>query len=270
MPFLNRITGINGVVQGGTATVALETGPRYHFLQFNLFVEGVATLASTVVDTVRVKVNEIAIWEISAADLLKLNTFNNVPDPTGTLSLHFSEPGRADKMDEVFTAWDTFSERSFTVELVLKTLVDPTDVVRIEGSKSFDFLMWKNADGSRGKNIVRRQKITENLAAGQYDITKLPIRFPILAVHLDAANAITYLEVDADGRRVWEASDTNNETILGYYGLDSDTFAYSFCPIYREQISDFLAVKSTLNLRTTTGSAQAVSCIVETLTPGFV
>ncbi len=270
MPFLNRITGIDGVAQGGTATVSLDVGPRYFFLKFWVRVNNVLTLASDVIQTVRVKVNEVTIRELSAARILALNAFNGCADAAGTLSLHFAEPGRADKTDEVFLAWDTYGERSFTVELVLKNLANPADVIRINGLKSLDYGFWAGPKGERVKNIVKQLVLSENIAAGQYDITKLPIRFPLLRVHLDAANPITYLEVDADGRRVCEAAKNENESILGNYGLVGNTFAYSFCPDYREQVSDFLAVGSTLNLRTTSGVAQSVDCIVESLAPGFV
>lgn len=279
MRLVNRITGIDGMVQGGTAQCALDTGPRYFGLKFFVRVNGVLTLASDVIDTVRIKVNEKAVWEISAARILALNAFNGLTDAAGTLSFHFADPGRADKTDETFTAWDTYGERSMTVELVLKTLASNTDVIRINGLKIFDFGYWADpatgkpmlkADGSRVKNIINRQVLADQIPAGQYDITKLPIANPILRIHLAAGAAISNLEVDRDGQRVFEASDAENRALLGDYGLAGNTFAYSYCPDYTEQISDYLSVRQTLNLRTTSATAQAVGCIIETLAPGFI
>jgi hypothetical protein len=269
MPFINRITGITGVAQGGTALVNLDVGPRYFTLKFWVRVNNVLTLASSVIDSVRIKVNEKTVRELSAARILAINAFNGTADAAGCLSIHFAEPGRADKQDEVFTAWDTNGENSFTVELVLKNLAEETDVIRINGLKFFDFGMWRGPNGERQKNIVTQKVLTEGLTAGQYDITKIPTRNPLLRVHFAAANPITYLEVDADGSRVWEASDVEAQSILGNYGLVGTTFAYTYAADYREQVTDFLAVQKTVNFRATSAAAQPVDCIIEALSPGF-
>ena len=86
---------------------------------------------------------------------------------------------------------------------------------------------------------------------------------------MDGAAAITLLEVDADGRRVWDATNIQARAIVADYGLVGTTFQYSYDPCYREQITDALRVGSTLNLRATSAAGQTVNNIIETIVPGF-
>lgn len=269
MPIVQRITGIGNVTQGSTALVALDTGPRYFWLKFWFYVNNVLTAADQVVDMVRLKVNEKAQRELTAARILKLNAYKAVPDSAGCLSIHLAEPGMADKMDEVFTAWDTNGENSFTVEFELKTLAQPTDVIRIVGAKSYDFGMLAGPNNTRLKRIVRQSVQTETLPLGAYDLVKFPTVFPIRAIHMDAPSAITLVEVDRDGERVWEASDVQQRALVGDYGQVGNTFAYSLDFCYREQISDALIVRSTLNVRATSAAAQTVNSIIENIVTSF-
>lgn len=269
MPIIQRITGIGNVTQGSTALVTLDTGPRYFWTKYWFYVNNVLTAADQVVNNVRVKVNEQAQRELSAARIMKLNAYKAVPDPVGSLTLHFAEPGMADKTDEVVTAWDTNGERSFTVEFELKTLAAPTDVIRIVGLKAYDFGYWAGPDNTRQKRIVRQTVQAENLPAGVFDISKLPIKMPIRAIHMDAPSAITLVEVDADGQRVWEASEVQQRNLVGDYGQVGNTFQYSIDFCYREQITDALVVDSTLNVRATSTAVQTTNNIIESIAKSF-
>lgn len=269
MPLINRITDIGNVAQGSTATISLDVGPRYFWLKFWVYVNGNLVAADTVISNVRVKVNEKAQRELSAARILKLNAYKSTPDATGCLSLHFAEPGLADKTDEVALAWDTNGAHSMTVELELKELEEETDVIRIVGLKAYDFGYLAGPKGERLRYIGRQTVQAENLPSGAFDITKLPIAHPIRAVHMDAANAISLVEVDADGRRVWEASNVQSRAIIGDYGQVGNTFQYSIDFCYREQITDALRVASTLNVRATSSAAQTVNNVIETIVPSF-
>ena len=269
MPLIQRITGIGNVAQGSTALVTLDAGPRYFWNKFWFYVDNVLTPADDVCSMVRVKVNEKGQRELSAERILKLNAYKATPDADGCLSIHFAEPGLADKTDEVALAWDTYGEKTMTIEFELKELADPADVIRIVGLKSFDFGYWAGPKGERLKNIVRQVGQAETLPAGAFDITKIPTKFPLKAVHMDGTQDITLLEVDADGRRVWDATNVQSRAIIADYGQVGTTFRYSYDPCFREQIPDALRVDSTLNLRATSAAAQTVTNIIEMIVPGF-
>lgn len=267
---IKRITDIKGTNQGGTAIAALDVGPRYFSTTFNVYVNNTLTAVTDVVDRVRVKVNEKTIWDVSAARLLKRWNFNNPALATGILVLDFAPASRADKTDELYSAFDTFGEKSFTVELVLKTLAEDTDVIRITGVASLDFGAWVNrATGQREKHPIYLTEVSDNLISGAADLTKISIRKPIQRVFFDTAATISLVEVDADGSRVHEASVTENNAILKPYGLDGSVFKYVYAPDYSEQIEDHLIVQKTLNVRVTANASEPVFALVESLGENF-
>lgn len=271
---INRITDITGTNQGGTAVATLETGRRYLGLLFFIRVNNVLTSVADVVDRIRLKVNERTIWDVSAARYLATQaaetTILGNAAGTGVLPINFARIHAADKTDELFTAWDLFGERTFTVELTLKDLANPADVIRINGMQSYDFGFWPGGPGgSRSKNIIHLQEVSENLVNGAVDITKLPIAKPIQRVFFSTAATISLVEVDADGRRVHEAETAENAELLKLYGISQTPFAYIWAPDHSEQVLDHLAVSRTLNVRVHAGSAQPVTCLVESMGSGF-
>lgn len=269
MRISNRITGISGVVSGGLATIPLEVNRRYHTIKLQTFSNGSAAAASTVIDMVRVKVNEQTIWELTAAQLLKLNALDRIANATGELSLNFSNPALADIIDEEATAFDLFGERSFKIELVLKTLAGGA-VPTIEGTAIFDFGgTFDRASGRRVKTIVRRSYITQAVPAGVYDLTTLSIKNPILRILLDGAEDITAVEVRADNLSVIEASSVINARILADYGIDATQFKYPVCFNFTNRLTDFLAVSSSLNVKLTSANSQTLTAISETITPDY-
>lgn len=264
---VKKITDIKGVVAGGVAIAALDTGPRYFSATFTTFVDGVATAVTDVVDRIRVKVNEKLIWDVDAARYLKRRQFNNPADATGVLVLDFTQASRADKADELYTAFDTYNEKSFTVELALKS---PAGVIRVTGVAAFDFGAWVNrATGKREKHPIYLTEVSDNLIAGAADLTKISIRKPIQRIFFDTASTISLVEVDADGSRVHEATKAENDAILKPYGLDGSVFKYAYCPDYSEQIEDHLIVQKTLNVRVTASAANPVFALVESLGDDF-
>ena len=267
---VKRITDIKGTNQGGTAIAALDVGPRYFSTTFNTFVNNTLTAVTDVVDRVRVKVNEKTIWDVSAARLLKRWNLNNPALAVGQLVLDFAQASRADKTDELYTAFDTFGEKSMTVEFVLKTLAEPTDSIKITGLASLDYGAWVNrATGQREKHPIYLNEVSDNLINGAADLTKISIRKPIQRVFFDTAATISLVEVDADGSRVHEAAVADNNAILKPYGLDGTVFKYVYAPDYSEQIEDHLIVQKTLNVRVTADAGQPVFALVESLGSDF-
>lgn len=267
MRFLNRITGIEGVVSQGLATFSLPTGPRYHAIKLRTFLDGDPAAAGSVVERVRVKVNEVTIWDVAVSRLLAEATLNGLTLAVGELPLFFSEPWRADKVDEQLTAWDTFGERSFKVELVIANTDD--EVPLISGTSIFDYGATI-VDGQRRKSIIKKLEYTFNAPTGSFDIDTLNIRYPILRLLMAAGGAINEVEVTADSVRVLEITTPANTQNLANYGLVGTAFAFPVCFDYTEQLTDFLEVSKSLNVRVASGATQAVTILQETIAPGFM
>lgn len=267
MRFLNRITGIEGVVSQGLATFSLPTGPRYHALKLRTFLNGNANAVGGVVERVRIKVNEVTIWDIATARLLAEAQLNGLTLAVGELPLFFSEPWRADKVDEQLTAWDTFGERSFKVELVMANT--GADVPLISGVSIFDYGATI-VEGQRRKSIIKKLEYTFNAPNGSFDIDTLNIRYPILRLLMAAGGAINEVEVTADSVRVLEISNAANAQNLANYGLNAAAFAFPVLFDYTEQLTDFLEVSKSLNVRVASGAAQPITIVQETIAPGFM
>lgn len=269
MRYINRITGIEGVVSGGLATFSLPTGPRYHALKLSTFLDGAPEPYDQMIDRVRLKVNEISIWDVSAASLY---SENGMEDQSGSnnaiLPLFFSNPARADKVDEALTAWDTFGERSFKVELQLKSGL--VGVPTIVGQSIFDYGATI-VNGQRVKTIVKKTEATFNAPSGFYDIDTLNIRYPILRLLMKkAADDINEVEVTADSVRVLETTKAQNTQNLLDYGLDASLFAFPICFDYTEQLTDFLEVSKSLNVRVNSTASGAITVIQHSVAPGFM
>lgn len=268
----NKIVGITGVVQGATANVTLDVGPRYHALVFQTRVNGTLTAAATVIDTVRIKVNETVIRELTAAQILAINALNGLTADTGELSIFFSEPGRADKVDEEATAWQTAGERSFKVELKIKTLANAGDVPTVEGLAVYDYERptVQTANGPvLVKNIVRHTTQAHALASGTNNITTLERLNPILRILFAGSAALTEYEVKADSTVVREGSKFQNDNLLKAYQLNPAAFTLPIVFDYTERLDHYLVVGQSLNVRLTSASAQDVVSITETVTNGF-
>ncbi|MCF3650174.1 major capsid protein P2 [Synoicihabitans lomoniglobus] len=261
-----RITGIEGVVDGGLATYSTPTGRRYFQHKLFCFHDGVATAAGTVVDRVRVKVDEVAIWDCTAQRLLDEAKLNGITVGTGELPLNFSDPAAADKDDESLTAWDTAGARTMSVELQLKTA---GAVPRIEGIMSFDRGFRVGVDGKRIRAIIRKSESTINAPSGLYDWDTANKRFPILRFLMDGPQTINSVDVIADSERVWEVTKTQNARVLADYGLDATAFEYPLCFNFTEQIGDFLEVNQTLNVRIDSAAAQSITVLQTSVSPGF-
>lgn len=265
---INRITGITGVIQGGIALLRLEVGPRYHAIKFTTKINGVRVVATAVIDWIRVKVNETTIRELTAAELIAINQLNGITTTLGDLGLFFSEPGRADKVDEEATAWQTAGERSFTIEIKVKTLALPGDQPLIEAEAIFD-MDKPTRNGKLVKNIIRHTGQAHALAAGTNNLTTLETSNPLLRILLTGPSAISEVEVKADSFQYFESGVFENTQRLKDYGMDATAFTFPIVFDYTERLDHFLVVSKTLNVKVVSAAVQDIRSITEFVTDGF-
>jgi hypothetical protein len=267
---LNRITGIEGVTQGGNATVSLPTGRRYHGVKFYARVNGVLAPIETVIGKVRAIVNGVTVRDLTALQILGIAQANGLDPSEGELPIFFSEPWRASVMGEEATSWDMAGQNSFKYELQILEQDEPTDVVQISGVMEFDYIRNRNQEGKPMLAIIRQSVTTYNVPAGQYDMDTLPVRFPIQRIWLDGPEAISAVEVTRDSEKVYEVTNAQNQNELADYKIDGTTFAFPIVFDFTQQITDGLEVARTLNLRVTSEEPQAIGAIVEAVAPGFL
>lgn len=263
----NRITGIQGVTQGGNATVSLPGGRRYHGITLYTRVDGTLTACADVIRNVRIIVGGRTIRDLSAALILKIAKLNGITPATGELPIFFSEPWRRSVMGEESVSWDMGGINSFQIEVSLKS---PGGTIGLSGTSIIDFIRNRNQEGELGNFIVHQNVIAFNPPAGQSDFDTLPIRHPIQRLLLDSNAQINSVDVTVDGSNVYEVTKTENTRELTKNGFDPSQFAFPVVFDHTQQITDSLEVGRTLNLRADMNSSAALGILVEATKPGFI
>lgn len=265
MRTVQRITGIEGVANSGTARIKFQVGRRYHQLLLATTVAGAATLASTVVDRVRLFVNGITIRDLTAAQILLIAASNGMSVTNGILPINFSEPWRADKIDEQLTAWDMFGETTFEMEVTFKNpgggAVGLTGYMIFDGGRTL-------INNQPSKNIVKQFTVSKNSLLGFNDFDNIPTRDPIQRIMLVSATGTEEVEVQADGSKVHESNIFSNTNLLAQHGLVSTTTNYLVAFDFTERIDDALVAR-TMNVRYKAAAAELIEALVEARSPGF-
>lgn len=273
----NYINGIEGVTPGGVCVSNNPLNRRYHgakiFATANT--TGGSPTAITdvtqIVDSVRQIVNGVVIRDTTAAELLAIAKLNGQTVGNNELPIWYSEPWRASVLGEEATSWDMFFQTKFTYEIRLKSTIT-SPAVKILAS--YDFA--RNVSVENGKqvyflSIIKQLPFTYNAPAGQYDITSLPIRFPIQRIHLQASTGtISPVEVTRDGEKVLEGTSAELARFLADYSLDSTAFTQSLVFDAEQQISSALLVSRELLVRLTSSAANTLRALVEHRANGYV
>ena len=270
MRIKNYINGVEGVVAGGTATVNVPINRRYHAIK--AFVSATvggspSTDPTAILDYVRQIVNGVVIRDLTPAQYLAIADLNGQTVGAGELPFWYSEPWRASVIGEESTSWDMFGQTKFTLEFKFKTTaVSPSLVV--EGSYDFGRNI---SDGKPFLAIVKQLSQTYNAPSGKYDVTTLPIRFPIQRILCQASTGtIDDVEVYRDNEKVHEGTDDQNARFLADYGMDGTAFTYPIAFDYEQQISSPLIVDKDLNVRVNSSASNTLTVITEHRANGFV
>jgi len=265
MRIRNYINGIEGVISGGIATINVPVNRRYHAIK--LFVSATGeTLASAIVDSVRVIVNGVVMRDLLPAEFQKIAKLNGQTCGDLEIPIFFSEPWRASVIGEESTSWDMFDQVRFTLEVKFKTgLTAPT----LQALATYDFAR-NVSDGKPFLAIMKALKFTYNAPAGNYDITTLPVRFPIHRILLGASTgAVNSVEVFRDSQKVFESTVAENARFLADYKLAAGEFSFPLVFDAEQQISSPLLVDREINVRANCASPNTLTVIVEHRANGY-
>lgn len=263
----NYLTGIEGVAAGNIATINAVVNRRYHSIELAYTESGVLTDVTTGIDYIRLIVNGVVIRDLTPAQYLGIAKMNGITPATGYIPIYFSEPWRASVIGEEATSWDLFGQRTFTIEIGINSGATAPAVVALA---SYDFS--RNVSGEQPfLSIVKQLRYSYNAPAGTFDMTTLPIVYPIQRIELVAASGVTSVEVQRDSEKIYEATVSRNVELLKAHGMtDPAEFAFPIVFDYSQQISDALVVDRDLVVRVVSGGAQTITAIVEQRANGFV
>ena len=279
MRIINLISGFNGVVAGGVATLDIPVGRRYHALKVFLSAT-VASAPSTdpllIITQARLLVNGVELRALTPAQILGIANLNaRTPDATtGELPFYFSEPWRASILGEEITSWDTNRATGaavFTLELTFAAgAVNPSAVAEA----SFDYGRNVDQAGNPALAIIKQTRLTRSNPAGIVDLIDLPQMRPIQRIHLQtSAGSISYLEVWNDTVKVMEGATGRINDFQKDYEMtpSASGFALSAVFDFTQQITDALFVQNkNLDVRPTCSTAGAITAVVEYRENGYV
>lgn len=274
MRIYEPIFGIEGVSAGGNATAKMPSNRR-HILTKIFAAATVSSAPSTdpsaIIDSIVTKIGTKVIRDEKVTDLVKLAALYKLPSSVGQLSMYYADPSRADVMDEVLTAWDTFGlpEGAFTYQIkLLPGAVAPS--LRIEDV--YDGVQMTDKSGNVVRQIVKRTYTSTNVGAGIGNINNIPVDQPITAIYMSASTGtIDHVKVTVDDTQVVHDMDrTDWLEMLKDYNLDGTQFSYPLLFNVEGQISRRLEGMRNMKIQVTSSAANTVTCWVEQVVPAYI
>lgn len=216
---------IEGVTAGGTATVKLPIGPRYHsvVLQYDTDTAGGATEANmeAEVTEVRVNIDNVTQRKASSAQIFDINRTKGrapvVGDGTapGYIPLFFSEPHRETALEKEVTAWGTKDIGSFQIEVDIAN--NSGQVPNLKGYAVVDDVMevpngivkWKReliTISSTGETVHKLDTLRGDSYQGAYFFE-------------NANGDINDLLIEWDGVKIYDLTEYQVSSVLSSIGL---------------------------------------------------
>jgi len=277
MRFKDTISGIDGVTIGMPATIKPLIGRRHHMLDFkvtaNTSVAGNAAItdAGLIIDNVEQYVGTTLVRNSTATEILKIAALNGITVPANHLPIFYSEPQRATVMDEQVTAWEMRGVNDFTIKPTFIAAIQAGTLAVASAVDTYDFEATL-IGGKIARNILFHEPQTWTAGgAGLVSITNLRPGLPLNRIYFTtSANAISRVEVIADGVKVHDMTKESNDFALKQYGLDGTQFSYALCFDETGQVFNNLYPKQTLQINVYVTGACTLRGLIETLRGDYV
>lgn len=203
---IRKLPSFNAVAPGQVASVALPLTQDYTAVYLDL-VHGAGSTAmtqanqSTLIEYVKLMLNGQTYWNISGANLVKLNNFYGIPAETGILPLAFTRPYMRDTLAEDNFRLGTANLRTATLEVKFSdTITSPV----IEGYAE----IHPRGQSPLGQFVkLEDTHYSAAAAAGIREISDLPVIGPgvgIKALHI-TSSAIDDVELKVNNTVFYEA-----------------------------------------------------------------
>lgn len=271
MRIQNYLTGIEGVAASSTATINVPINRRYHQLNMFYTAAGVAADVTLGVTSVRLSVNGVLMRRLSPAQILAIAALNlnkwvqaDFAPALGELPIYFSEPWRRSVTGSEATSWPIYSDlgvQTFTIQVDFTAVAAPGLTVL----GTFDYSR-NVSDGQQFVTPVKQNPVAYNVPLGLFDMTTLPVNFPIQRILMFGASAISQVETYRDSEKVQEGTVAQNARVLAAHGIDGAGVTGLQFPLvfdHDQQLSSPLVVSRDLDVRITSAAAQTVTAIVE-------
>lgn len=211
-------------------------------------------------------VNGVVIRDSSVADTLKLAYANGyTPLDVSEYPVFFTEPWRKIVDHDQATAWDLIGQSTYQIIYGIATGITSP---QLTGVYEFDYLRnaRRGADGSPILFLrpIKHHTFTYNVPAGVYNVTSLPVDYPIQRMWLyeTGAGSITQVELYQDGNKVLEGTAAQVNEMLNQYGFNTTVFDFSAVFDPDERLGKALKV-SNLVFRVYSAAPTALNIMME-------
>lgn len=230
-------------------------------------------------------VNGVNMRDITPINIRRITYANpaerNYNPVTGELAIFFTEPWRNVNQHNEITSWDLFGQNTWQFQINIATNITSPSLV---GSYEFDYMRntrpVPTKDGVQQVPFlqpVRQHQFTYPVASGRFDVTTLPVDFPIARMWLYetdintgavlAKGAIFQVELYQDGNKVLETTINQNDQIYAEYGFNVAVFNAAFISDPDQRLYKALKIANNMILRVYSTSAANLNVVLETL-PG--
>lgn len=175
-------------------------------------------------------VNGVVMRDISAADTIRIARINGYVPANSEFPVFFTEPWRKIVDHDQATAWDLIGQSTYQILYGISPSITSPD---LQGTYEFDYLRNARKD-SKGNQVlflrpIKQHTFTYNVPAGLFNVTSLPVDYPIQRMFLKetGVGSIINVELYQDGNKVLEGTYSQVNQMLTQYGFVPTVFDFS-------------------------------------------
>ena len=199
--------------------------------------------------------------------------YNSSVEPyvIGQLPIYMTEPWRKIVSHDSATSWDLFGQSTYQILAGITANITSPGLV---GTYDFDYLRnaTRNQNGTAQLFLkpVKQHSFTFNVPAGMYDVTTLPVTFPIQRLWIYSASTVPYqVELYADGNKVLEGTAEQVKQVLRDYNFNTIPFNLPCIFDKNQRLGDALKIARTLDVRVWNTNAGAMTVLMESTPPAY-
>jgi len=206
---LRELQSMNAVGAGQVANLSVPTGgPTYKAFYFE-YLHTASTKANeakfgTDIETVKVKINGDALWDITGQELLDINNYYGYSMVDGYFPLFFARPEFLNPAEEDNFSLGTLGGQKVSVEVKIAS-----------GATAPELKMYSVLAYGQQRNLgqlirVRGTSYGTSISAGEFEIHDLPVKGPepgrgVKAIHVKSGNVGSH-EILLNGQTISEST----------------------------------------------------------------
>lgn len=263
------VNGFQGVANSGSGVLNLGTGYRLHQVDVFATVAGALADATTIFSRLRVKLGTTTLRDVTPTQAINYSKLFGITPVTGQVPLYMARPWYRLPWQASATSWDLAGQAS-NLSLEADFLnpgggavgIQDTIITRDNGRNVKPAPFTASGKPESFLRVVKMKSETASASgATTVSVTTLDRSFPIKALLMDvSANAISTVEILADGVQVFKATKAENDAILTSHGLAGSNFGFAYVADANHDDGALTADRS-LEVRITTSGAATITIL---------